>query len=76
MRNASAQGDFVCEYSGDLITNAEAQIREAAYIAEDFANGVVEPMCYMYFLSHAGRKWWYVTVQPQSLSLHGGFSYK
>jgi len=53
------KGAFVAEYSGDLITNSEAKAREAAYIEEDRRNGVVEPMCYMYFLQHADRKYWY-----------------
>ena len=52
-----AKGEYVCEYSGDLISTRDAKEREEGYILEDYQNGVVEPMCYMYYLTHGGKKW-------------------
>ena len=36
---------------------AEARAREQEYISEDAKNNVIEPMCYMYYLSCGGKKW-------------------
>lgn len=52
-----AKTEYVCEYSGDLITMTEARSREQQYIREDNENGVKEPMCYMYYLKYGGTSW-------------------
>lgn len=49
-------GDFLCEYSGELITETDADEREQAYL-KDPAMG-----CYMYFFQHRSKKWWYVSI--------------
>lgn len=46
------QGELICEYSGDLITEKEAEKREEEYL-KDPAVG-----CYMYFFMHKSKKWW------------------
>lgn len=51
------RGDYVCEYSGDLITKEQAKDRENMYIEEDRKAGIEEPMCYMYFLDYKGKKY-------------------
>jgi hypothetical protein len=53
----TTQGEYVCEYSGDLIDLATAKKREQLYIREDNENGVAEPMCYMYYLKYGGKNW-------------------
>ena len=41
------KGDFIVEYTGDLITNEEAARREAEYETEDVG-------CFMYYFVHKG----------------------
>lgn len=47
-----ARGEFVVEYIGDLIEQAEADRREEIY-AKDTAFG-----CYMYYFKHKEQQWW------------------
>jgi hypothetical protein len=42
----------VCEYAGELLTAAEAGKREAEY-----GRRLVQPGCYMMYLSWQGREW-------------------
>lgn len=49
---AFARGEFVVEYSGDLIDMAEAKLREEKY-ALDSAAG-----CYMYYFKHQNNAFW------------------
>lgn len=46
------RGDFVVEYLGDLIDQAEAQEREEFY-AKDTKFG-----CYMYYFKYKEQQWW------------------
>lgn len=46
------KGDFVVEYSGELIDIVEAKNREQNY-AEDQKLG-----CYMYYFKHKGQQYW------------------
>lgn len=46
------RGDFVVEYSGDLIDIIEAKERETKY-ALDKSTG-----CYMYYFKHNGHQYW------------------
>ena len=48
------RGDFVCEYSGELITFDEAKRREKDY-SDDSSIG-----CYMYYFEYKNTKYWYV----------------
>eukprot|EP00039_Didymoeca_costata_P018539 m.333896 g.333896 ORF g.333896 m.333896 type:complete len:269 (-) comp17241_c0_seq1:1033-1839(-) len=50
------KGEYVCEYSGDLVTMKQAKERELSYIKEDNKKGLAVSMCYMYYLEHGGRK--------------------
>jgi histone-lysine N-methyltransferase SETD8 len=47
------KGDFVVEYSGDLIDLNEARRRELQY-AQDQNTG-----CYMYYFKHNDQQYWY-----------------
>lgn len=47
-----ARGEFVVEYIGDLIDQAEADRRERIY-AKDAKFG-----CYMYYFKHKEHQWW------------------
>ena len=47
-----AQGELVCEYSGELISHEEAQKREEEY-SKDSSIG-----CYMYYFTHKNNKLW------------------
>lgn len=47
-----ARGEFVVEYIGDLIDQAEADRREQIY-ARDAKFG-----CYMYYFKHKEQQWW------------------
>ncbi len=51
-----SKGEFLCEYSGELITEKEAKEREQEY-SEDATVG-----CYVYYFSHKSSRWWYVLV--------------
>eukprot|EP00127_Corallochytrium_limacisporum_P002544 Clim_evm101s128 gene=Clim_evmTU101s128 len=44
------KGEFVCEYSGDLIKRSEAFKREDEY-------GIMPEGCYMYYFSFNGKSW-------------------
>lgn len=46
-----SRGDFVVEYSGDLIDTVEAKVREAMY-AQDQTTG-----CYMYYFKYNGQQY-------------------
>lgn len=46
------KGDFVVEYSGDLIDIVEAKKREQMY-AQDHNTG-----CYMYYFKYKGQQYW------------------
>lgn len=46
------RGDFVVEYSGDLIHSTEAKRRELIY-AQDRTKG-----CYMYYFKHGNLQYW------------------
>lgn len=46
------KGDFICEYSGELISYEEALRREEEY-SEDADTG-----CYMYYFEHKNTKHW------------------
>lgn len=48
------RGDFVIEYSGDLIEISEAKKREEMYATDQNAG------CYMYYFEHNNHKYWYV----------------
>lgn len=48
------KGDFVCEYSGELISFEKAQKKEADY-SKDSDVG-----CYMYYFEYKNTKYWYV----------------
>ena len=47
-----AKGDFLCEYSGDLISEVEARKREAQYVINPSIG------CYMYYFTFKGEKFW------------------
>ncbi len=46
------KGDFICEYSGELISFEEAKTKEAEY-SKDSDVG-----CYMYYFEHKSKKYW------------------
>lgn len=46
------RGEYVVEYTGDLINSTEAQRREEAY-ANDQNTG-----CYMYYFKHKNTQHW------------------
>lgn len=46
------QGELICEYSGERITEKEARLREEEY-SKDPKTG-----CYMYYFTHKETKWW------------------
>lgn len=46
------RGEFVVEYTGDLISMAEANDREAKYSADDNTG------CYMYYFKHNEQQYW------------------
>lgn len=46
------KGDFVVEYSGDLIDVVEAKMREERY-SQDLNAG-----CYMYYFKHNDQQYW------------------
>jgi histone-lysine N-methyltransferase SETD8 len=46
------RNEFVCEYSGELISPNEAEKREKRY-SEDSSIG-----CYMYYLQFNNKKYW------------------
>ena len=46
------EGEFVCEYAGELIPEEEAVLREEEYL-KDTSVG-----CYMFFFQHKSNKWW------------------
>ena len=48
------KGDYICEYSGELITFQEAQQRESIY-SKDCDIG-----CYMYYFEYKNVKYWLV----------------
>ena len=48
------EGELLCEYSGELISHAEALQREGTY-EKDSTLG-----CYLYFFQHKRTKLWYV----------------
>lgn len=47
-----ARGEYVVEYSGDLISLEEARKREAIY-AQDTSTG-----CYMYYFKYGSIHYW------------------
>ena len=50
------RGEFVVEYSGDLIDMAEAREREKLYAADQNTG------CYMYYFQHKNQSYWYVNL--------------
>lgn len=46
------KGDFVVEYSGELIDLTEAKLREEKY-SQDQNTG-----CYMYYFKHQNQQFW------------------
>ena len=46
------QGEFVVEYSGDLVDTGAAKERENQY-SLDVSTG-----CYMYYFKHKGKQYW------------------
>ena len=46
------KGDFVVEYSGELLDLDKAKEREAKY-SMDITKG-----CYMYYFKHMGKQFW------------------
>lgn len=59
------KGEYVCEYAGDLIEKTEADKREQQYLEEANRHQMDEMMCYMYFLKHRGKIWWYVAKEKK-----------
>lgn len=55
------KGDFVVEYSGDLVDTVEAKIREEAYAQNENAG------CYMYYFKHNGIQYWCCTIMGTGL---------
>ena len=47
-----AKGEFVVEYSGDLLDMKEAEQRELKYARDKTAG------CYMYYFEHQNRQLW------------------
>lgn len=47
------RGEFVVEYSGDLIDLVEAREREKLYAADQNTG------CYMYYFQHKNQSYWY-----------------
>lgn len=56
------KGDFVVEYSGDLIDIVEAKKREQIY-AQDHKLG-----CYMYYFKYKGQQYWYFFPNKKNLN--------
>jgi histone-lysine N-methyltransferase SETD8 len=50
------RGEFVVEYSGDLIDMTEAREREKLYAADQNTG------CYMYYFQHKNQSYWYVDL--------------
>lgn len=48
------KGQFVVEYSGDLIDIVEAKVREELYAQNENAG------CYMYYFKHNDIQYWWV----------------
>ena len=48
-----AKGEFVCEYTGELLTEAESNVRALEY---DFTDNDCEKGCYMFWFKH-GKEW-------------------
>lgn len=46
------KGDFICEYSGELISYEEALSREKKY------SNSPDTGCYMYYFEHKNTKYW------------------
>ena len=46
------KGEFVVEYSGEIVDLSEAKAREAKY-SLDVNNG-----CYLYYFKHKGKHYW------------------
>ncbi len=46
------KGDFICEYSGELISFEEAEMKEAEYSIDSDIG------CYMYYFEHKSKKYW------------------
>lgn len=55
-----SKGEFVVEYCGELIDQAQAKKREAKYSKDQSAG------CYMYYFVHRNQHYWFV----YSLSLY------
>lgn len=47
-----SKGDFVIEYSGELVDILEAKEREEMYAQNENAG------CYMYYFQHKGIQYW------------------
>jgi len=45
------QGQFICEYFGELLSGQEGELREAA-----------EPSCFRYFFHYKGKEYWYACL--------------
>lgn len=58
-----AKGEYVCEYTGDIITKAEGEAREDAMRAAATADAT--PMCYMYYFQYGGV-WYCVDATAES----------
>ena len=46
------RGELICEYSGELIGQDEAKVREERYSRDESIG------CYMYYFEHRGTKLW------------------
>lgn len=53
-----SKGEYVCEYSGELVDKSEAEKREKMYAELDTQRGNLEPMCYVYYFKHGRDTWW------------------
>lgn len=55
------RNEFVCEYSGELISHVEAKKREKQYGEDDNIG------CYMYYLQSNNKKYWWVKCIHEQL---------
>lgn len=53
-----AEGEYVCEYAGELIRRKEGVERERIYDEEARAANATDIMSYMYYFKYNGADWW------------------
>lgn len=54
--NYIPRGTFICEYSGQLLSNEEAMKNEQKYENDNTIG------CYMYYFMFRGEKYWYESL--------------